>query len=199
MGAPPPEALTSLNAASTAGTTILTVAAYPAHLAREHVLADGRSVLVRPIRPDDEPAEREFFDALSGETRRLRFMKFVRSVSDKLIHFFTHIDYAEHMAFVCEAQEAGARRIVGEARYAGNPAARSCEFGVVIADHWHKTGIAGLLMLALIDAARANGYRRMEGIVLRENPDMLRFVRALGFQSSPEPDDWTLVRATRDL
>lgn len=175
------------------------MAAYPDHLSREHGLADGRRVLIRPIRADDEPAARDFFDALSGETRRLRFMKFVRSLSDKLIHFFTHIDYAEHMAFVCEAEDGGARRIVGEARYAGNPAARSCEFGVVIADTWHKTGIAGLLMHALMQAARANGYRRMEGIVLRENPEMLRFVRALGFKSFPEPGDWTVVRVARDL
>ena len=172
---------------------------YPAHLEQERHLADGRTVLIRPIREDDEPAERVFFDALSGETRYLRFMKFVHALNDKLIHFFTHVDYRRHMAFVCEAEVGGARRLVGEARYVGNEDGKSCEFGVVIADDWHRTGIAGLLMHALIESARANGYETMEGLVLRENPDMRRFVKALGFESHAEEADWTVVRVVKRL
>jgi acetyltransferase len=175
------------------------MAEYPAHLARERKLADGRSVLIRPIRAEDEPAERAFFDHLSGETRYLRFQKWVKALSDKLIHFFTHIDYDRHMAFVCAAQRDGREELVGEARYVSNPDGRSCEFGVVIADDWHKTGIAGLLMEALIRASRAHGFETMEGMVLRANPDMLRFVRALGFEILPIPEDATVVRVVKKL
>jgi acetyltransferase len=171
------------------------MADYPAHLERERHLADGRSVTIRPIRAADEPLEQQFFDRLSGETRTLRFMKYVGSVNEKLIHFFTHIDYERHMAFV--AEHAG--RLVGEARYVANPDGKSCEFGVVIADDWHKTGIAGLLMYALIDAAQAAGFETMEGLVLRENRAMLRFVRALGFELEPEAYEPTMVRVVRKL
>jgi acetyltransferase len=159
------------------------------------LLADGRSVLIRPIRADDEPGERQFFDCLSGETRQLRFMKFVKSLNEKLIHFFTHIDYDRHMAFVCEYQG----RLVGEARYVANPGGASCEFGIVIADDWHRSGIAGLLMDALIGAARARGFETMEGLVLRSNSGMLRFVKALGFALAPEPYEPTTVRAVKRL
>lgn len=175
------------------------MADYPAHLARERQLADGRAVLIRPIRPDDEPAEREFFDQLSGETRYQRFQKWVKALSDRLIHFFTHIDYDRHMAFVCAAQVDGRELLVGEARYVANPDGRSCEFGVVIADDWHKTGIAGLLMEALIRAAGARGFETMEGMVLSTNGEMLRFVRALGFEILPVPEDGTIVRVVKKL
>ena len=168
---------------------------YPAQLERERCLADGRRVTLRPIRADDEPGERAFFDRLSGETKQLRFMKFVSGVNEQLIHFFTHIDYDRHMAFVCEHDG----RLVGEARYVANADGRSCEFGVVIADDWHKSGIAGLLMDALIEAARARGFETMEGLVLRTNRAMLRFVRALGFELEPRPDDPTLVRVVKKL
>jgi acetyltransferase len=171
------------------------MAEYPAHLARERCLADGRRVTIRPIRPDDEPGERAFFDCLSGETRQLRFMKFVKAVGEKLIHFFTHIDYDRHMAFVCVHEG----RLVGEARYVANPGGTSCEFGVVIADDWHKSGIAGLLMEALIHAARERGFETLEGLVLRTNAAMLRFVRALGFEVQPEPCEPTLVRVVKRL
>lgn len=172
---------------------------YPSHLARQRTLADGRAVTIRPIRADDGPAEREFFDHLSGDTKRMRFMKYVGTVTDHLIHFYSHIDYDRHMAFVCEAQVDGKPRLVGEARYIANPHLRSCEFGVVIADDWHKTGIAGLLMDALIRYANARGFETMEGLVLRENREMLRFVRALGFEVATVVEDPTTMRVVRKL
>jgi acetyltransferase len=171
------------------------MAEYPGHLECERRLADGRAVTIRPIRAADAPGEQQFLDALSGETKRLRFMKFVAAVTDKLVHFFTHIDYDRHMAFV--AEHGG--RLVGEARYVANPDGASCEFGVVIADDWRKSGVAGLLMQALIDAARARGFQTMEGLVMRENRAMLRFVRALGFELEPEPQERTLVRVVKNL
>lgn len=175
------------------------MAEYPLHLVRRRALADGRTVLIRPIRADDERPTRDFFDHLSEESRQTRFMKFVRSLSDKMIHFFVHIDYQKHMAFVCEAEVDGRPTLVGEARYVANPDGRSCEFGVVIADDWHGSGVAGLLMEALIRAARAQRFDTMEGLVLRENHDMLKFVRALGFEASPDPVETTLMRAVKKL
>jgi acetyltransferase len=170
------------------------MASYPAHLERRHVLADGRDVLIRPIRAEDEPAEAGFFARLSAESRRLRFMKFVAALSERLIHSFTQVDYESRMAFVCEHEG----EIVGEARYAAVPHTNSCDFGIVIADAWHKTGIAGLLMDALIRHARAQGYDTMESIVLRDNRTMLKFVRALGFELLPAQEP-TVVQVVKNL
>jgi acetyltransferase len=171
------------------------MATYPAHLEKRHVLADGRSVMLRPVRPEDEIAERGFFARLSEEARRLRFMKFVAAVNERLVHSFTHVDYEERMAFVCEHRG----EIVGEARYAATPHTASCDFGIVIADAWHRSGIAGLLMQALTDHARSRGYETMEGLVLRDNRTMLRFVRALGFELRPIPGEPTLLQVVKVL
>ena len=172
---------------------------YPSHLARRRALADGRSVTIRPIRAEDEAAASEFYAHLSAETMRLRFMKLVRAPSAGTIHFFTHIDYDRHMAFVCEAEVEGRSELVGEARYVANPDGRSCEFGVVIADAWHKTGIAGLLMEALIRYAQAHRFETMEGLVMRENHEMLKFVRGLGFEAACVPEDPSSLRVVRKL
>ena len=169
--------------------------AYPDRLVREHRLADGRTIVLRPIRPDDEPALRRFFAALSADSLHLRFQKWVREVAEKTLHAFTHVDYDRHMAFICLSGE----EIVGEARYIANQDGASCEFAVVLADAWHKSGIAGLLMQALIEAARSRGLRSMEGLVLRENADMLRFVRALGFEAHHDPLEPTLMRVRKRL
>lgn len=162
---------------------------YPAHLARERRLADGRMVMIRPIRPDDEPRERAFLNGLSEESWYLRFQKWVTAPSDRLVHFLTRIDYDQHMAFVCTVTHDDAEQLVGEARYVVQPGGESCDFGIMIADAWHKTGIAGLLMEALIGSARERGLQRMEGLVLSNNLAMLRFARALGFEVRSVPDD----------
>jgi RimJ/RimL family protein N-acetyltransferase len=165
------------------------VAEYPAHLVRTRRLSDGRTVTIRPIRPKDEALEREFLGHLSKENWYLRFHKWINAPSDNLVHFFTDIDYDRHMAFICTVPDAGKEAVVGEARYVAGPDGRNCDLGIVIADSWHKTGIAGLLMEALLAAARERGFERMDGLVLARNVAMLRFARGLGFEVRPIPDD----------
>src|SRR5918995_5892585 len=102
----------------------------PAHLIHERRLADGRKVVIRPIRPGDRPGEREFLDRLSGETRRRRFIKYVQAPDKALIHFSTPIDYERHMAFVCEAPDGARSELVGDARYTANADGSSCELSI---------------------------------------------------------------------
>jgi acetyltransferase len=171
----------------------------PTHLASEHRLADGRRVTIRPIEPADEAAERAFFAGLCERSRRMRFPKSAKGVPDGLIDSFTHIDYDRHMAFVCEAADRDAGKLVGEARYVANPDGRSCELGIVVADDWHHTGVAQLLLAALIDAARAHGLESMDGLVLRGNRDMLDFARTFGFTATAAAEDPSIMRIARKL
>ena len=175
------------------------MAEYPSELVCTRQLADGRRVVVRPIRHDDEPREHEFLDRLSGDTRRRRFMRYAVAKDGSLVHFFTHVDYDRHMAFVCEARVEGEPHLVGDARYVANPDGRSCEFGIVVADDWHHTGIAQLLMSELMRAARRRGFETMEGLVLRDNADMIGFVSALGFAVNDMPQEPGMVRVVKRL
>lgn len=176
-------------------TPLLEEARYPAHLARERRLADGRTVLIRPVRPADAPAQWLFFSGLSDQARHLRFQRFTGALTEGLMHFYTHIDYDRHMAFVCEHEG----RIVGDARYVANPHSRSCELGIVVGDDWHHTGVAQLLMEALMRFARARCFETLEGLVLADNTDMLDFVAELGFEIRPIPEEPGLVRVVKRL
>jgi acetyltransferase len=172
---------------------------YPTQLVREHRLSDGRTVTIRPIRPDDADRIRDFLTASSDESRYKRFQKWAHTPSNNLIHFLTDIDYDRCLALVCTVALGATEEIVGEARYIANPDGESCEFGLLIEDSWHKTGIAGLLMEALIQGARDRGFAVMEGLVLASNTAMLRFAHALGFGVEPMTDDRTTLRIHRRL
>jgi len=73
------------------------------------------------------------------------------------------------------------------------------ELAIVVDDRWQGTGVAGLLMQHLFEAARARGLERMTGDVLASNQRMLRFVHALGFRHEAHPDDPTLMMVTKEL
>ena len=167
--------------------------------ARQYRLASGRAVTIRPIQAEDQAREHDFLSELSEESRYLRFHKWVAAPSDRLVHFLTEIDHESHVAFVCTCGTDRGEAIVGEGRYVIEPGGTSCEFGIVIADRWHKSGIAGLLMHTLIRSARAKGLKQMVGIVLRSNRSMLRFSRALGFRLTYDPKDRETARIVKAL
>lgn len=166
-----------------------------------HRLADGRSVVIRPIAPDDEAAERRFLAGLSADARYARFQKWIAEPNERLLRFMLDVDQEKHVALVCTHRDDGdgTERIVGEGRYVVEDDGETCEFGIVVADEWRKTGIAGLIMLALIDTARARGLRRIIGVVLHDNRAMLRFSRALGFSVDADPQERETVLIAKDL
>lgn len=175
------------------------MAEYPIRLVATHRLFDGRTVTIRPIRPEDAGRVREFLAATSEDSRYMRFHKWVHAPSNAMVHFLTDIDYDRHMAFVCSVAHESGEELVGEARYVANADGSSCEFGILIEDAWRRSGIAGLLMEALTRAARARGFATMEGLVLSDNSAMLRFAHALGFEIEHLADDLKTLRVILKL
>ena len=158
------------------------MADYPEQFVRHRVLFDGTRVTIRPSRADDSGMEQDFVRHLSEDSRHFRFMASLRELPEKKLKAFTQIDYDRHMAFVAVIDEHGRDVEIGVARYVATEKPGACEFAIAVADAWQGSGVAGLLMLSLIDAARERGFKTMEGIVLSGNQKMLKFARQLGFK-----------------
>lgn len=173
---------------------------YPAHYVSEWSAPNGLSVTVRPIRPEDAEVEQEFVKQLSAEARYFRFMDTIRELTPQMLVRFTQIDYDREMAFVAmTAGEDGSEKEVGVARYVTNPDGTSCEFAIVVADEWQRTGLGRYMMAQLIEVARARGLATMSGEILKSNHSMLRLAGSIGFQIGESPADPDLKRATLSL
>jgi len=85
------------------------------------------------------------------------------------------------------------------ARYAINPDGDSCEFALVIADDMQGKGLGQKLMVALMEAARANGLSVIEGEVLSNNHKMLKLMARLGFTSKISEEDQGIVKVNKAL
>ena len=172
---------------------------YPSELINERDLPDGRRLVIRPIRPEDAHFERDFVNNLSERSRFLRFMYALHELTPEMLSRFTQIDYDREMALIALLEEDGVDRQVGVARYMSYPDKRGCEFAIVVSDRHQKMGIATALLSELIDIARDRRLTRMDGLVLRENVNMLKLAERLGFSSERDPDDPDLVRLELDL
>lgn len=162
---------------------------YPTHLVSHWLRPDGNHVTIRPIRPEDAEMTQEFVRNLSEESRYFRYMSSVQELSEPTLVRFTQIDYSRELALVAVREERGKEIELGVARYAINPDGESCEFALVVADSMRGEGLGLKLMTALMDAARSQDLKVIEGVVLNNNASMLKLVRGLGFSVKASPDD----------
>ena len=170
----------------------LAIHPYPTDLVSTLVV-DGVELVLRPIRPEDAQLELEFVEALSPQSRRMRFQSGLRTLTPAMLARFTQIDYDREMALVAVENDAGRTREVGVARYIRLPDGESCEYAIAIADEWQGRGLGYAMMKRLIEVARERGIHHMLGWVLSRNSSMLKMCGELGFRIMGDADD-TLTR-----
>ena len=175
------------------------MADYPVELVRQRYLFDGTPVTIRPIRAEDAAMEQGFVQHLSADSRYKRFMSTLKELPPGKLKYLTEIDYVRHLALVAIIEQEGRQVEIGVARYVAGPSGDDCEFAIAIDDAWQGSGVAGILMLSLIDAARARGMRKMEAFILASNDKMIKFARQLGFEVRRDADDPGMMHAVRSL
>jgi acetyltransferase len=164
---------------------------YPIELEAELRLRDGRTVRVRPIRPEDAARELRFFERLSDRSRFQRFMQYVRELSPRMLARFTQLDYDRELALVALWEG----EFVAVGRYAPNADGETAEFALAVADAWQGKGLGHALLERLCDAARGAGYRALYGHILDANREMLELAHHLGFvEAARDGSELTVVR-----
>ena len=166
---------------------------YPAFLASKLTLADGQSIAIRPIRPEDEHLALNFFAKLDPEDIRLRMFGAMKEPSHAFIALLTQIDYAREMAFVALGSSGA---LLGVSRFVCEPDRERAEYAVIVRSDLKGHGLGWELMQKLLGFARTEGIKTVEGHVLAENTTMLQMCRDLGFRVMPDPADIALRLVT---
>jgi acetyltransferase len=166
----------------------LALTPYPSQYTAPFRLRDGREVLVRTIRPEDEPLIIALHAGHSERTIRMRFFSLVKTLSRDSLIRLCHLDYNREMALVAVLREGGETKLAGVSRYSLHPASGHAEFAVVVSDAWQGQGLGTHLMERLIGVAKERGVKKLVGLVLRENDAMLVLMRRLGFTEEPSTE-----------
>ncbi|MDD3448398.1 MAG: GNAT family N-acetyltransferase, partial [Gammaproteobacteria bacterium] len=178
----------------------LAIRPYPKELEEEIPLGDGRTLLLRPIRPEDEPSLQATFSKLTPEEVRLRFFVSMKTLSHVAAVRFTQIDYDREMGLILtESGIPGKTEIYGVANIIADTENERAEYAIIVRHDMTAMGLGIFLMKRIIDYARRRGIREIFGDVLQENRQMRKLCGILGFRESAVADEPGMIRVTLDL
>jgi len=158
----------------------LIISPYPTKYIQPWRCRDNREVILRPIRPEDEPLERELLANLSPESSRFRFFHAIKDITHEMLSRFCNIDYDREMAIIAEYVEEGYRRNVGVGRLIVE-SGQTGEFAVLVADDFQSNGLGLKLCDMLIGIGQDKGLKSIYGIALNDNWKMIGLAKKLGF------------------
>jgi acetyltransferase len=170
---------------------------YPERLIKETKLNDGTDVLLRPIKPEDEPMWLELLASCSKESIYLRFRYDFYFDSHEVASQFCFIDYDREIAIVAEVQEKGKKRLIGVGRLIADPDVEVMEYAILITDEWQKKELGYILTEFCMNIAKENGIKRLLAETTKNNKPMISVFRKLNFKIQFNED--TTVSVNKDL
>ncbi len=170
---------------------------YPEEFVETAVMKDGTRVLLRPIRPEDEPMWLELLGSCSRESIYSRFRFFYHWATHEAAVRHCYIDYDRELAIVAELEHDGARKLLGVGRLVADPGMETAEYAVLVGDPWQNMGLGGILTDFCEKIARDWGARRIEAQTTSSNNRMVNLF--VNRRWSQEPGEEGLVEVWKEI
>ena len=174
----------------------LVISPYPKKYETLWKLRDGRTVILRPIKPEDEPLWLEMFRNFSEESIRYRFFEVIKDTPHEVRVRYCNIDYDREIGIVAELNEGGIRKILGVVRLVIEPDGKTGEVAIIVADPWQGLGLGTKMMDYMIEVCKDKGLETIYGVMLPDNYRAINLMKKMGFNIKYEED---VVKATLNL
>lgn len=171
---------------------------YPAQYVSSWTTTEGMPVVIRPIRPEDEPLMVKFHGTLSEQSVYLRYFhmeKLDSRVAHERLVKKCFIDYESEMALVADWQNpsTGEHEIFAVGRMTKVPDSCEAEVAVLVSDQLQNHGLGTELVRRLIEVARDEKLERVIAVILPENYGMMALARHFRFMVRESPDSSVIV------
>jgi len=181
----------------------LSIRPYPIQYVSDWTMRDGTQVLIRPIRPEDEPLIVDYHQDLSDQSIYMRYfhaMKLSQRVAHERMVRICFNDYDREIALVAEHKEptTGKVRILGVSRLSKIHGTNDSEFSLLVNDAYHGKGLGTELLSRLIQVARDEKLSCVLADILPDNYPMQHVCEKLGFKLKREMGA-DMVKARLDL
>jgi acetyltransferase len=175
---------------------------YPVKLVSKWTMKDGNDVVIRPIRPEDEPLLIHFHEKLSERSVYLRYfqpMKLTQRTAHERLTRICFIDYKREMALVAErTNEAGEPEVLAIGRLSKIHGRDEAELAAVAIDEAQHKGLGTELYTRLIEVARGEKLKKLISVMLPENREMRALCTKLGFKMHSDLED-NMIRAELEI
>ena len=171
----------------------LVISPYPKKYELIWHLKDGREILFRPIKPEDEPLWLEMFQSFSEDSIRYRFFQLLKETPHEVRVRYCNIDYDREIAIVPIIKEEGTPRILGVGRLTIEPDGKTGEIAFIVRDKWQGLGLGAKLVDYVIEIAAEKGVKRIVAIIMRQNHKAINLVEKMGFKVKKQDDDTVIA------
>jgi acetyltransferase len=176
---------------------------YPTHYTHEFTARSGEKILIRAIRPEDEPLLVQFHQDLSERTVYMRFfsvMKLGARVAHERLSRIAFIDYDRETSLIATRvnPDTSEPEMVGSGRLIKAHGRPEAEFSLIITDRFQGQGLGRHLLEQLVQIGKTEKLERIFGYVLPDNLNMLNIAKELGFQSTYQKDE-NVMRVVLEL
>ena len=159
----------------------MVISPYPKKYEMLWPLKNGQEVLLRPIKPEDEPMWLEMFQSFSEEAIRYRFFQILKDTPHEVRVRYCNIDYDREIAIIAELAENGRRKILGVTRLSIESDGKSGEMAFIVTDYWQGLGLGTKMVDYVLDIAKEKGVENVYAIMLRDNYRALSLTKKMGF------------------
>ncbi len=166
----------------------LVISPYPQKYETRWTLQTGQEVLLRPIKPEDEPMWLEMFRGFSEESIRYRFFTVIKDTPHEMRVRYCNIDYDREIAIVVEITQDGKRQILGVGRLPIETGGKKGELAFIITDAWQGLGIGTKLVDHVLEVAKDMGVEEVYAFMLPDNYRAQALTKKMGFELVDTPD-----------
>ena len=159
----------------------LVISPYPKKYETLWKMRDGRTVLLRPIKPEDEPLWLEMFQNCSEESIRYKLFQTLKHMPHEVRVRYCNIDYDREIAIVAELTENGKRKIIGTARVSIDPDGKSGELAFLVADPWQGLGLGTKLVDYVVEICKERGLETVYAFMVPDNLKAIELMKKFGF------------------
>jgi acetyltransferase len=167
----------------------LAIRPYPEQYVRKAEMADGTPIVLRPIKPEDEPLWHEMLGACSTDSIRSRFSYLFERTTHDMGARYCFIDYDREIGIVAELEDKGERKLIGVGRLVADPNHDSAEYAVLVPDPWQHQKIGSQLTKYCVEIAEGWGLESVTAVTSKQNARMIKIFESLGFEVHREEDD----------
>ena len=163
-----------------------------------HRLANGRDLLIRPIRPEDAEPVRAGFALLEPASVRGRLAgasELSPAASGRLARPNPRTEFT---LVATEPEDPGAAVVAALAHVQTDPAGHEGIFTILVSRFVGGLGMRRYLLTRIAKWARSRGVRTLRGELPR-SPDVLQLAASLGFHEIDAPADPALAQVALEL
>jgi acetyltransferase len=166
---------------------------YPEELIRRVALEDGTELILRPIKPEDEPLWLSMIGRCTKESLYSRFRYFFHWQSHEAATRYCYIDYDREIAIVAEiTEDDNTKKLLGVGRLIADPDHETVEYAILIEDAWQQKDLGNILTDYCLEISGSWNLKKFVAQTTTDNKRMISVFRKRGFEIRVNSQDSTV-------